>query len=144
MDCHSVRPLNHDPSILGGPTQHGLVSWVRQDCGPVIRLARFLWLWLQCVCPLMPSRNTYCFTWVSLTFDGGYLFTAAPAKSSHCSLPWTRGISSWPPLLTSNLGYFLSAQPPLLGCGVAPLSRCPWPRKWDSSPWPLPLTLDLG
>ena len=23
---HSVRPLNHDPAILGGPTQHGLVS----------------------------------------------------------------------------------------------------------------------
>ena len=23
---HSVRPLNHDPSVLGGPTRHGLVS----------------------------------------------------------------------------------------------------------------------
>ena len=23
---HSVRPLHHDPSILGGPTGHGLVS----------------------------------------------------------------------------------------------------------------------
>ena len=23
---HSVRPLHHDPSILGGPTRHGLVS----------------------------------------------------------------------------------------------------------------------
>ena len=23
---HSVRPVHHDPSILGGPTQHGLVS----------------------------------------------------------------------------------------------------------------------
>ena len=23
---HSVRPLQHDPSVLGGPTQHGLVS----------------------------------------------------------------------------------------------------------------------
>ena len=30
----------------------------------------------------------------------GYLFTAAPAKYSRCSLPWTRGISSQPPLLT--------------------------------------------
>ena len=32
---HSVRTLPHDPSILGGPTEHG--SWfhlVRQDCGP--------------------------------------------------------------------------------------------------------------
>ena len=23
---HSVRPLHHDPYVLGGPTQHGLVS----------------------------------------------------------------------------------------------------------------------
>ena len=28
------------------------------------------------------------------TLDVGYLFTAAPAKRSQCSLPWTRGISS--------------------------------------------------
>ena len=28
----------------------------------------------------MPSCNTYCFTWVSLTLDLGYLFTAAPSK----------------------------------------------------------------
>ena len=42
-------------------------------------------------------------TWVSLTLDVGYLFTAAPAKHSRCSLPWTRVISSWPPLLTLNV-----------------------------------------
>ena len=30
---HSVRPLHHDPSILGGPTRHGLVS-LRQGYGP--------------------------------------------------------------------------------------------------------------
>ena len=41
----------------------------------------------------MPSYNTYCLTWVSLTLGVGYLFMAAPAKRSHCSLPWTRGIS---------------------------------------------------
>ena len=69
----------------------------------VIRLASFLWVWFQCVCPLMPSCNTYRLTWVSLTLDLGYLFTAAPAKHSRCSLPWTRGISSWPPLLTLNV-----------------------------------------
>ena len=34
----------------------------------------------------------------------GYLFTAAPAKHSHCSLPWTRGISLLPPFLTFNMG----------------------------------------
>ena len=48
----------------------------------------------------MPSYNTYRLTWVSLTLDMGYLFTAAPAKHSHCSLHWTRGVSSLLPLLT--------------------------------------------
>ena len=55
------------------------------------------------VCPLMPSCNTYHLTWVSLTLDVGCLFTAAPAKCSHCSLPWTRGIYSQPPLPTLNV-----------------------------------------
>ena len=70
----------------------------------VIRLTSFLWLWFQCVCPLMPSHNTYRLTWVSLTLDMGYLCTAAPAKHSCCSLPWmscpslpwTWSSSSWP------------------------------------------------
>ena len=31
---HSVRPLHHDPSILGGPTRHGLVSLSETSCGP--------------------------------------------------------------------------------------------------------------
>ena len=48
----------------------------------------------------MPSCNTYHLTWVSLTLGMGYLFTAAPAKRSRCSLPWTRGIS---PFLGSPL-----------------------------------------
>ena len=60
----------------------------------VIRLTSFLGLWFQYVCPLMPSRNTYHLTWVSLTLDMGYLFMAAPEKLSRCSLPWTRDISS--------------------------------------------------
>ena len=45
----------------------------------------------------MPSCNTYCLTWVSLTLDVGYLFTAAPAKRSRCSL---------------DVGLFLSAASP--------------------------------
>ena len=69
----------------------------------VIRLASFLWLWFQCVCPLMPSHNTYWLTLVSLTLDVGYLLRAAPAKCSRCSLPWTRGISLQLPLLTLNV-----------------------------------------
>ena len=38
-----------------------------------------------------------------LTLDMEYLFTAAPAKRSQCSLPWTRAISSRLPLLTLNV-----------------------------------------
>ena len=98
---HSVRPLHHDPPALGCPAGMTWFHWVRQGCGPsVIRLTSFLWVWFQCVCPLMPSCNTYCFTWVSLTLGMGYLFTAAPAKHSCCSLPWSRGISLPPPFLT--------------------------------------------
>ena len=96
---HSVRPLHHDLPILGGPTRHGSVSELDKAAVCVIRLASFLWLRFQCVCPLMPSRNTYHLTWVSLTLDVGYLFTAAPAKRSQCSLLWMRS-----PLLTLNVG----------------------------------------
>ena len=46
---------------------------------------------------------------VSLTLQVGYLFTAPAAKRSHCSLPWTRSISSWLPLLTWKVEYLLSA-----------------------------------
>ena len=68
----------------------------------VIRLTNFLWLWSVCL-PSDASRNTYRLTWVSLTFNVRYLFTAAPAKCSCCSLPWMRGISSQLPLLTFNI-----------------------------------------
>ena len=55
----------------------------------------------------MPSGNTYCFTWVSLTLDEGYLLTA--------TLPdLERGVAP--------LGPPVPVQPPLLGRGVAPLS----------------------
>ena len=55
----------------------------------VIRLASFLWVWFQCICPLMPSCNTYHVMWVSLTLDVGYLFMAPPAKSSCCQWVFT-------------------------------------------------------
>ena len=86
-------------------------------------------------------HNTYRLTWVSLTLVMGYLFTAALAKHSLCSLPWMRGISSLPPLLTLNVEYLISAllrprscrsldlglllwaAAPDLGRGVAPLGH---------------------
>ena len=49
--------------------------------------------------------NTYRLSWVSLTLDVGYLFTAAPANHS----------------LTLNEGYLLTAALPDLQRGVAPL-----------------------
>ena len=99
----------------------------------------------------MPSRNTYHLTWVSLTSDVVYLFMAAPAKRSHCCLPWTRVISSLLPLLTLNVEWLLlahlcpcshcSLDVALLLCAtatdlghwVAPPGRCPWPRERGSS-----------
>ena len=112
-------------------------------------------MWFQCVCPLMPSCNTYPLTWVSLTLGVGYLFTVAPAKHSRCSLPWTKGISSPPPFLTflqrgmAPLGPPAPAQPlllgrrlifpaaaPGLGRGVAPPGPRPWPCSQGGSSRP--------
>ena len=74
----------------------------------VIRLASFLWLWFKSVCPLVPSLGAYHLIRVSLTLDMGYFFTATPAKCSRCSLPWMWGIFSRPPLLSLDVGCFLS------------------------------------
>ena len=52
----------------------------------------------------MASRNIYHLTWVSLTWNMGYLLTAAPAKP-----------------LTLDEGYFLTSAPPDLERGAAPL-----------------------
>ena len=68
----------------------------------VIRLTSLLSLWFVCL-PSDASHNTYRLTWVSLTLDVVYLFTAAPAKHSHCSLLQMRDISSQPPPLTLNM-----------------------------------------
>ena len=56
-----------------------------------------------------------------LTLDEGYLLTAAPSDLE-------RGIAP--------LGPPAPVQPPLLGGGVAPSSRLPWPPAWGSSSWP--------
>ena len=38
---HFVITLYHDPSVLGGPTRHGLFfHWVRQGCGPCDQIGR--------------------------------------------------------------------------------------------------------
>ena len=65
--------------------------------------------YVLCVCPLMPSHNTYLLTWVSLTLDAGYLFTAAPAKCNRC---------------------------PYFGRGESPYRRPSWPWTWSASSRP--------
>ena len=99
--CQTSPPW---PARLGWPHTAWL-SFIELDKAVVhvIRLTSFLWLWFQCVCLLIPSCNTYYLSWVSLTLDVGYLFTASPAKHSCCSLLCMRGISSPPPLLTLNI-----------------------------------------
>ena len=64
-----------------------------------------------------------------LTLDEGYLLTA--------SLPdLQRGIAP--------LGPLAPAQPRLLGCGVGPPGRRPWPQVWGWSSRPPPLASGVG
>ena len=77
----------------------------------------------------MPFRNTYRLTWVLLTLDVGYLFTAAPAKCSKLLLTLDEGylLSAAPPNLERGVAPLdppAHMQPPLLGRGVAPLGGC--------------------
>ena len=101
--CQTSPPW---PLCLGWPNTAWL-SFIELDKAVVhvIRLACCLWLLYQSVCPLMPSLSAYHLTSVSLTLDVGYLFMAAPAKRSRCSLPWTWDRFSQPPPLTSDMGY---------------------------------------
>ena len=73
----------------------------------------------------MPSHNTYCLTWVSLTLDEGYLLTAAPPNLE-------RGVAP--------LGHSALTQPLLLERGVAP-PFCRPDLGRGSSSRSLPLTL---
>ena len=84
-------------TALGCPAGMAWFHWVRQGCGPSVNtLTSFLWVWFQCVCPLMPSCNTYCLTWVSLTLVVGYLFMAAPEKHTPASyLGWQPCLTQW-------------------------------------------------
>ena len=105
---HSVRPPPW-PVHLGWPHTAWL-SFTELDKAVVhvIRLANFLWLWFQCVCPLMPYCNTYHLTWVSLKLGHGVSLHSCSSKAQ--PLPFTL-----------DEGYLLTAAPPDLECGVAPL-----------------------
>ena len=78
----------------------------------------------------------------------GYLFMAAPAKRSRCSLPRTRGYlltAALPDLQRgiAPLGPPAPVQPQLLGRGVVPPGRRPWPPVWGRWVAP-PRRPDLG
>ena len=80
----------------------------------------------------MPSSNTYHLTWVSRTFDMGYLFTAAPAKELLLfTLDEGYLLTAAPPDIERGiapLGPLAPVQPLLLERGVAPPGRHPWHR----------------
>ena len=54
-----------------------------------------------CVCPLMPleTPTVLCFSYIGR----GVSLHGCSSKAQHCSLPWRRGISSQPSLLTLNM-----------------------------------------
>ena len=91
--CHTSPPR---PACLGWPHKAWL-SFIELDKAVirVIRLTSFLLLWFQCVCPLMPSCNTYHLTWVCLTLDVGYLFTSKVRGGGCEELPHARGQGPW-------------------------------------------------
>ena len=104
---HMVSDLSTMPAHLGWPHRAWL-SFTELDKAVVwvIRLTSFLWLWFQCVCPPMPSPNTYHLTWVSLTLDWG---------------------------ISSRLLQKSTATASYLGRGVSPQGCPSWPWMWNSS-----------
>ena len=97
-----------------------------------IRLASCLWLWFHSVCPLMPCLSAYHLTWVSLTLDLRCIFTAAPEKCFHCSLPSTLGSSS-PPLLHRAACYsqymWANLKTSMVSTGLRKLAFIPFLKK---------------
>ena len=100
--CQTFPPR---PVRLGWPHRTWL-SFIELDKAVVrvIRFASFLWLWFQCVCPLMPSRNTYCLTWVSLTLDLGILLQQSAATAPYLG----GGRPSWPRMGSSSFQPYCS------------------------------------
>ena len=107
---HSVRPLHHDPTVLGGPTRPGLVS---------LSYTRLWSMWSDWLvfCDYGFSASTFWCPLVTPTVLLGFL------------LPGTWGISSR--LLQQS-----SAAAPYLGQGVSSHGRPSWPWMWISSSQP--------
>ena len=95
-----------DLSIMTHPSWWPHSAWLSfseldKAVVPVVRLANFLWLWFQCVCPLMPSCNIYHFTWVSLDIFSRLLqqsTATAPYLGWEVSPDLERGVAPLSPL----------------------------------------------
>ena len=107
---HSVRPLHRDPPILGGPTQHGLVS---------LSYTRLWSMWSDWLVCCDYGFSVFAF-WCPI---------ATPTILLGFLLPWTWGISSQ--LLPQS-----AADTPYLGLGLSPHRHPSWPWTWSSSFWP--------
>ena len=113
----SIRPLHHDPPILGGPMGMAWFHWVRHGCIPsVIRLTSFLWLWFQCVCPLMEKnkRLMEAFWWERLTVGeaGGNQYSVNGYSAESCNFGVLTGeeehmsfYSAFLPTPSNNVNY---------------------------------------
>ena len=78
----------------------------------------------------MPSRNTHHLTLVSLTLDLGVSLHSCSSKTQPVLLTLDEGyiLTAAPPDLERGVAPLsppAPAQPPLLACGVAPPERCP-------------------
>ena len=106
---HSVRPLHHDPSVLGGLTQHGCF----------IKLDKTVVLWSDWL--------VFC----DYGFCESALWCALPTPTVllRFLLPWTWSISSR--LLQQSAAAAL-----YLGRGVSPYACPSWPWMWSSSSQP--------
>ena len=129
--CQTSPPW---PAHLGWPH----MAWLRfieldKAVVHVIRLTSFLWLWFQCVCPLMPSRNTSVYPFLNNNSGKKSIFL------SHSLIPvvlW-KSFTVW-----GFSGWIFRApiMPPL-----SRLSLCYWPCVWEERGWlDWPWTVEKG
>ena len=95
----------------------------------------------------MPSYNTYHLTWVSLTLGVGSLHScSSKAQPMLLTLDEAYLLTAALPDLQREidlLGPPVPVQPLLLGRGIGPPCRCPWPRARGGFSQP-PLTSEAG
>ena len=142
-------PADHILSDLSTVTRlswvapHGMAQlhWVRQDCGPVIRLASFLWF-LVLVCLPSDALSQHLPSYLGFSYLGhGVSLHGCSSKAQPLLLTLNERylLTATPPDLergVAPISPLVPAQPPLLGGGVAPLGHRPWPRAWGSSSQP--------